>query len=332
MFRYIVEKVKEATHGWSKKYLSHGGKEILIKAVALAMSIYSMNDFRLPKEICDEINGILAKFWWSSGEKKRIHWYAWKRVGVPKKEGGLRFKDLEKFNQALLAKQVWRIMQNSNCLMSRIIKARYFATGNILTAVQRRKTSYAWKSLIYGRDLLTKGLRFIIGNGNSVDMWNHAWLPVHPPRPPRSLNIMDPAEKVHSYIHENGTGWNREKLREYVHEEDLEEILKIKISATAEADLLGWHYNEDGIYTVKSGYWLNTHLPDNEIIIPVYGEQRVKQRIWKCSTPPKIKHFMWKTVSHSLATNSNLRRRHITNNGECLRCCSAEETEQHLFF
>jgi len=33
MFRYIVEKVKEKTQGWSKKYLSQAGKEVLLKAV-----------------------------------------------------------------------------------------------------------------------------------------------------------------------------------------------------------------------------------------------------------------------------------------------------------
>ena len=239
MFRYIVEKVKQITQGWSKKYLSHEGKGILVKVVALAMPIYSMNIFRLPRAICEEIHGIRAKFWWGLGEKKGIHWYAWKRVCLPKKEGGLGFRDLERFNQDLLDKQVWRIMQNPNFLMSRILKARYFANETILTAVQRKKAFYAWKSLLFGRDLLMKGLRVIIGKGSSIDMWNHAWLHVHPPRPPRGLNIEDVEAKVSNFIQEDGSGWNIDKLREFVHAEDVEEILKIKISATAEADLLG---------------------------------------------------------------------------------------------
>ncbi|KAL1219599.1 putative ribonuclease H protein [Cardamine amara subsp. amara] len=57
---------------WNKKFLSHGGKEVLLKSVALAMPVYSMNLFKLPKEICEEINGVLAKFWWSgNGDKKK---------------------------------------------------------------------------------------------------------------------------------------------------------------------------------------------------------------------------------------------------------------------
>ena len=72
-----------------------------------------------------------------------MHWYAWKRVSIPKGEGGLGFRNLEKFNKALLGKQVWRIMQNPGCLMARVLKARYFHDGDILTADQKKKASYA---------------------------------------------------------------------------------------------------------------------------------------------------------------------------------------------
>lgn len=71
MFEYIIEKVKAATQGWNRRFLSHGGKEILLKSVTLAMPIFSMNIFRLPKTICEEINTLLANFWWGSGDKKR---------------------------------------------------------------------------------------------------------------------------------------------------------------------------------------------------------------------------------------------------------------------
>lgn len=163
MFAYITDKVKAVTQGWKQRYLSHGGKEVLLKSIALAMPIFSMNIFRLPKEICGNINSILARFWWGNGENKGLYWYAWERVCKPKREGGLGFKDLESFNQALLAKQVWRILQNPNCLMATILKARYFPDSTILTARVKTKASYAWKSLMFGKELLNKGMRIVIG-------------------------------------------------------------------------------------------------------------------------------------------------------------------------
>lgn len=76
-------------------------------------------------------------------------------------------------------------MQHPNCLMSRVLRARYFLDGNILTANLKKKASYAWRSILHGRDLITKGLKFIVGGGTTANMWTDRWIPDHPPRPPR---------------------------------------------------------------------------------------------------------------------------------------------------
>ena len=136
--------------------------------------------------ICAEINAVLAKFWWGVGDKKRLHRYSWDRVSVPKREGSLGFKDLEVFNQALLSKQVWRIMQHLHCLMARILKVRYFSEGDILNAKLKKKASYAWKSILHGHDLINKCMGYIIGDGTLINMWTDPWIPDHPPRPPRA--------------------------------------------------------------------------------------------------------------------------------------------------
>lgn len=84
MFQYIIDKVKARTQGLSKQFLSQGAKEVLLKSVVLVMPVYSMNIFKLLKEICENINGILARFWWSSGqERKGMHWFNWKRMILP---------------------------------------------------------------------------------------------------------------------------------------------------------------------------------------------------------------------------------------------------------
>ncbi|KAL1204376.1 putative ribonuclease H protein [Cardamine amara subsp. amara] len=71
MFEFIVKKVKERTSGWHHKFLSEGGKEVLLKAVALAMPTYAMSCFKLPVSICEEIDYTLSKFWWGSDNGKR---------------------------------------------------------------------------------------------------------------------------------------------------------------------------------------------------------------------------------------------------------------------
>lgn len=86
------------------------------------------------------------------------------------------------------------------------------------------------------------------------------------------------------------------------------------------------------MYTVKSRYWLGTHLPTNVPTLPTQGSVDLKHKIWKTKAPAKLKYFLWRLLSGFLAKGNNLRRRHITQNELCRRCCSVEETENHLFF
>lgn len=108
--------------------------------------------------------------------------------------------------------------------------------------------------------------------------------------------------------------------------EDYEIIAALKISPTSRQDLVGWH-NTDGIYTVKSGYWVATHLPGNNLVQPTYGNTSLKQQVWKTKVPSKLHQFLWRLLSKSLATGNNLKRRYITRDVIGKRCFQVEETE-----
>lgn len=105
--------------------------------------------------------------------------------------------------------------------MSRIMKARYFPDDNILTATFKKKSSYAWKSIIHGIDILKRGMRFVIGNANLVNMWIDPWIIDHPPRPPCSIAGHVLEGKVREYFSEDGNSWNEQKLRNHVVTEDV---------------------------------------------------------------------------------------------------------------
>lgn len=63
--------------------------------------------------------------------RRRIAWVEWKRTSFSKKEGGLCFKDIEKFNNTLLAKQAWIILKTPDCLFVRVLQSRYFPDCDI---------------------------------------------------------------------------------------------------------------------------------------------------------------------------------------------------------
>lgn len=156
-FQYIKEKVWGKIQGWKEKLLSKAGKEILIKAAAQAIPVYTMTCFDLTKNLCDELSSMICKFWWSQMDKvNKIHWTCWEKLSKPKRVGGLGFRDLHAFNMAMLAKQGWRLLQNPSSLCAQILQAKYHPGSSILEAMPRKGISYAWHSILKGVQLLKK--------------------------------------------------------------------------------------------------------------------------------------------------------------------------------
>ena len=61
-FNYIKERVWRKLQGWEGKLLSQARREVLIKAVIQAISIYAMGYFKLPMGLCNEIEVMIRKF------------------------------------------------------------------------------------------------------------------------------------------------------------------------------------------------------------------------------------------------------------------------------
>lgn len=151
---------------------------MLIKSVVQALPSYATSVFKFSKGLCEELEHMTRDFWWGDEhDRKKIHWLSWEKLTRPEGQGGMGFRNLVLFNQALLARQAWRLLANPTSLYARLIKARYYPHGNILDTAFIQSTSPVWQGITHGLELLKKGYVWRIGNGRAVDIWRDNWLP-----------------------------------------------------------------------------------------------------------------------------------------------------------
>jgi hypothetical protein len=74
--------------------------------------------------------------------------------------GGMGFRDMELFNHAMLGKQCWS----------------YFSNCTFWDAPRPRSSSFTWRSLIYGKEILMKGILWRVGNGKTICINKDKWV------------------------------------------------------------------------------------------------------------------------------------------------------------
>ena len=99
----------------------------------------------------------------------------WEEFCKPKIEGGMGFKDLAMFNDALLAKQASQLLHNKDSLFYRAFKTRFFLNCSILEVKEGTSGSYIWKSILKGRVVLKKGVYWRVGIGEDI-LLSNSWL------------------------------------------------------------------------------------------------------------------------------------------------------------
>ena len=116
------------------------------------------------------------------------------------------FKDLALFNDALLAKQTWRLLHHKESLFYRVFKSKIFLNCSIVEATNSSSSYYAWHSILKGCDVLLKGVRWKVGSGESIGVWLDSWLPsfehlrvlspiVHGFKEARVADLIDPVSR-----------------------------------------------------------------------------------------------------------------------------------------
>ena len=310
-FAALKARVASKLASWKEKLLSIAGKEVLIKVVAQAVPTYTMSCFKLPKALCDELTSMVSQFWWGQKkEERKMPWLSWEKICLPKEQGGMGFRDLKTFNLALLAKQGWRLQNHSNSLFYRVFKAKYFPHSNFVDAVTRSHPSYVWQSILAAQGIVRKGLRWRVGNGERIHIWQDSWLPSPTTYKVSFLvNLLPSDAKVSLLINVERGEWEAGLVQQIFLAHDAKTILSIPLSNRLPPDKVIWAANKNGRFAVRSAY----RLAMEEVWKERNGDssdcstmKQVWKRVWGLETPNKIWNFTWKVCHNILATKENL--------------------------
>jgi hypothetical protein len=104
-----------------------------------------MSIFKFSERLCDDLMKLTREFWWDDkNERRRMHWMCWDKIIKRKGQGGMGFRDLRLFNQALLARQAWILIAFPGSLCARLLKAKYFPCGELTDTAFVQNPSLGW--------------------------------------------------------------------------------------------------------------------------------------------------------------------------------------------
>ncbi|MCH80013.1 LINE-1 reverse transcriptase like, partial [Trifolium medium] len=308
----MLEVVRGRLRSWGNKYVSLGGRIVLINAVLSAIPIFFLSYLKMPNKVWREMVKMQRKFLWSGlSVRAKTCWVKWDDICRPKKEAGLGIRDLRLVNISLLAKWRWKLLSHEYEVWKEVVMARYgrdiIGKRNIGELDAPRTASSWWRDLclLDSEDswfMLALGKK--VGRGDSTSFWNEVWAGNQSLRQrfPRLYGIStqqtDVIHSLGSFI--NGRwqwilAWRRQR---FVWEEDqYREFVEVINSFVPTDDPDVWLWLGDGIqgFTVNSAFLLLENLvPNRRVLEPT--EELVFDNLWKSAAPSKVCAFSWQLI------------------------------------
>lgn len=179
IFAEMVTKVINRIKGWHLKFLSSGGRAVLIKHVLMTLNIHTLAAVHPPKGNLKVIEIFMARFFWSGLDtKSREHWVSWKSLCFPNEEGGVGFRRIQDTCKAFIAKQWWNFRTN-NSLWSKFMSFKYCEGSNPVPSQWNKGQSHSWKAMSSIKDKIEQNILWKVEKGE-VSFWFYKWSPNGP--------------------------------------------------------------------------------------------------------------------------------------------------------
>lgn len=146
----LLDQITSFINRWFNSCLSLAGRAELVRSVLQGVECFWIQSLPLPVTISDRINSLIRKFPWGSKSCP----IAWKKVCMPKDEGGLGLRDLATWNKALHTKILWNIHCKADSLWIRWIHTEFIKNQDPWLLIPHPLDSPFIKNIFSIRDLI----------------------------------------------------------------------------------------------------------------------------------------------------------------------------------
>jgi hypothetical protein len=144
----IEERIEKKLSSWKGKYLSVGGRLVLINSVLSSLPIFMLSFFEVLKGVLEKIDYFRFRFFWQhDSQKKKYRLTKWSIMCQPKDQGGLEIQNLEIQYECLLSKWLFKLI-NEDDLWQRILRNKYLSKQMIGKVERKPGDSHFWTGLM----------------------------------------------------------------------------------------------------------------------------------------------------------------------------------------
>ena len=327
-YRPLLVKISGQFTAWSCKKLSYAGHAQLINSVIYGTINFWTSAFVLPKGCLQQIQSLCSRFLWTRNIIDRgVAKIAWSTICLPKREGGLGFRNLEIWNKTLCLKLIWMLYVPNPSLWASWIRKYKIGDESLWSLDAKKSGSGTWRSLLNLWHLATNFLRAEVGKGDRISFWWDIWTPLgrlidlFGETGPRELSIPLFASVADSCDH---NGWRLRGARSPAAENLHIHLTSIQLPTTSQTD--------------DEFYW----FIDGENL-PRYSASRtwgvIRNRapavtwsssVWFRSATPRHAFLMWIAQNDRMPTRVRLTSWGLGISSNCCLCDSTPETRDHL--
>lgn len=216
--------------------------------------------------------------------------------------------------------QAWRLYHSPHMLWARVLKAKFFPHTSLFESTSTSRGSHIWKALFNGIQWLREGMKWIIGDGHNIRIWEDHCIPGGTLRSHIAGSLMWNEENSRVSSLRVAQTWDLTPLHVPLPPQIEQLIHGIPVARIAQlSNTFVWPHN-NGMCSVSSA----PHFIYQQQQVPL--DKQVWNWVWKVHCPKKIQLFLWEVMHNRLPTRQYLAFSHWNINDNCPRCHTQETT------